>query len=74
MPRTGTQFPWKFSGRELEFRDSGEIPGRGLLLTEERQRDVMEETVAGNTCGGKPGSHGSKGILLSHAEGVEPSP
>ena len=34
-------------------------------MTEERQRDVMEETVAGNTCRGKPGSHGSKAILLS---------
>ena len=31
------------------------------------QRDVREETVVGNACGGKPGSHGSKEILLSHA-------
>ena len=29
--------------------------------------DVREETVVGNACGGKPGSHGSKAILLSHA-------
>ena len=29
--------------------------------------DVKEEIVAGNAGGGKPGSHGSKGILLSHA-------
>ena len=28
--------------------------------------DVREET-AGNACGGKPGSHGSKMTLLSHA-------
>ena len=28
--------------------------------------DVREETVVGNACGGKPGSHGSKAILLSH--------
>ena len=28
--------------------------------------DVREEIVVGNTCGGKPGSHGSKAILLSH--------
>ena len=27
--------------------------------------DVREETVAGNACGGNPGSHGSKVILLS---------
>ena len=36
--------------------------------------DVKEEIVVGNACGGKPGSHGSKVILLSHMEGVEPSP
>ena len=30
------------------------------------QGDVREETVVGNACGGKPGSHGSKEILLSH--------
>ena len=30
------------------------------------QADVREETVAGNACGGKPGSHGSKAILLNH--------
>jgi len=29
--------------------------------------NVREEIVVGNTCGGgKPGSHGSKVILLSH--------
>ena len=28
--------------------------------------DVREETVVGNACGEKPGSHGSKAILLSH--------
>ena len=28
--------------------------------------DVREEIMVGNGCGGKPGSHGSKGILLSH--------
>ena len=36
--------------------------------------DVREETVVGNACEGKLGSHGSKAILLSHAWGVEPSP
>ena len=43
---------------------------RGLLLTVERQTDrgyVREEVVLGNVCGGKPGSHGSKAVLLSHA-------
>ena len=37
-------------------------------------RDVRQEIVVGNACGRKPGSHGSKAILLSHAWGVEPSP
>ena len=32
------------------------------------------EIVMGNACGGKPGSHGSKVILLSQVYGVEPSP
>ena len=31
------------------------------------QGDVREETVVGNACGGTPGSHGSKAIVLSHA-------
>ena len=31
------------------------------------QGDVKKETVVGNACGGKPGNHGSKVILLSHA-------
>ena len=39
-----------------------------------REWDVREETVVGNACEGKLGSHGSKAILLSHAQGVEPSP
>ena len=38
------------------------------------QRDVREEIVVGNASGGKPGSHGSKVILLSHVLGVKPSP
>ena len=29
--------------------------------------DVREETVVGNACGGKPGSHGSEAVLLRHA-------
>ena len=27
--------------------------------------EVREEVVVGNACGGKPGSHGSKAILLT---------
>ena len=36
--------------------------------------DVRAEIVVGNACVGKPGSHGSKAILLSQRSGVEPSP
>ena len=38
------------------------------------QGDVREEIAVGNACGGKSGSHGSKAIPLSHAQGVEPAP
>ena len=40
-PWTGTQVPRRYNSWELEFRDCGAIPGRGLLLT------------AGGACGGK---------------------
>ena len=36
--------------------------------------DVREEIVVGNAWGGKPGSHGSKVILLSHTWRMETSP
>ena len=36
--------------------------------------DLREGIVVGNACGGKPGSQGSKVILLSDAKGMEPSP
>ena len=32
-----------------------------------READQGEEIVVGIACGGKPGSHGSKVILLSYA-------
>ena len=41
-----------------------------MLLTVKKQIKgsvVREEFVVGNAKGGKPGSHGSKAILLSHA-------
>ena len=46
---------------------------RASAAVDHRETDqgvVWEETVVGNVCGGKPGSHGSKAILLSH----EPPP
>ena len=37
------------------------------------QEDVREEAAVGNAPGGRPGSQGSKAILLT-AQGMEPSP
>ena len=36
--------------------------------------DVREETLVGNACVGKPVSQGNMVILLSLAEGMEPTP
>ena len=36
--------------------------------------DMREQTVVRNACGGKPGRHESKAILLGQAQEVEPSP
>ena len=76
IPWTGTQVPWRVqrlgagvwglwsNPRVRAAVDCGEtVPG-----------DVREEIVVGNACGGKPNSHGSKAILLSHAQGAELSP
>ena len=41
--------------------------GADVDCGETDQGDVKEEVVVGNGGGGKPGSHGSKAILLSHA-------
>ena len=41
---------------------------------EKDQGDVRKEIVVGNACGGKPSSHGSNVILMSHAKRVEPLP
>ena len=37
IPRQGPRSPGRCSSWELEFRDRGAIPGRGLLFTVERQ-------------------------------------
>ena len=50
-----------------DSRDCSAILGQRLLLTGQTyQGDVREETVLGNAFGGKPGSHGSQEIMLSH--------
>ena len=62
----GTWVSWKGSSWELEL---GSNPRASAAVDcEERNRgDVREGIVVQNACGGKPGSHGSKAILLSHA-------
>ena len=64
--------PWKAQWLGAGDWEYGVIPGRGLLLTVMKtdSREVREETVIGNACGGKLGSHGSKAMLLSHAFGL----
>ena len=39
------------------------------MTAETDGENVREETVVRKACKGKPGSHGSKVILLSHAQG-----
>ena len=41
--------------------------GAAVDCKERDKGDVRKEIVVGNAIGGKPGSHGSKVILLSHA-------
>ena len=67
-PGQGRRCPGRCSPWELEFRDYGAIPRVRATVhcRETDQGDVREETVVGKACGGKPGSHGSKVILLSH--------
>ena len=65
---TGTLAPWK--GQQLGAGVWGvwsDPRARAAVDCGEKDReDVREEIVVGNAGGGKPGSHGSKVILLSH--------
>ena len=72
-PQTGRQSPWQVQQLEAGVKGLWSNPRARVAVDcgEMDQRDVREETVVGNACGGKPGSHGSKAILPSHEEGVE---
>ena len=74
--RTGTQVPWKVQllGGGVQGLWNNPRVRAAVDCREMDRGDVREDIVVGNACGGKPGSHGSKAILLSHTEGVEPSP
>ena len=69
IPWTGTQVPWKVQQLGAGVQGLWINPRvRAAVDCRETDRgDVREETVVGNACGGKLGSHGSKAILLSHA-------
>ena len=65
---TGMQVPWKVQrlGAGVQGLWSNPRATAAVDCRETDRGDVREETVVGNACGGKPGSHGSKAILLSH--------
>ena len=69
VPWTGTQVPWKAQqlGAEVQGLCSNPRERAAVDFGEMDRGDVREETVVGNACGGKLGSHGSKAVTLSHA-------
>ena len=68
IPQTGTLVPWKVQwlGAGVSVLRSNPRVRAAIECREMDQGDVREEIVMGNASGGKPGSHGSKAILLSH--------
>ena len=68
IPQTGTLVPWKVQwlGAGVSVLWSNPRVRAAIECREMDQGDVREEIVMGNASGGKPGSHGSKAILLSH--------
>ena len=71
IPRTETLVSWKPQqlGAGVQGLWSNPTVRAAVDCGETDPGDVREEIVVGNACGGKPGNHGSKGILLSHAWG-----
>ena len=69
IPQTGMQVPWKAQRLRAGVDGLWSNPRARAAVDcgEMDQGEVRKETVVGNTCGGKKGSHGSKAILLSHA-------
>ena len=65
---TGTLVPWKVQQLGAGVKGLWSNPrARAAVDCRETDRgDVREKIVVRNACGGKPGSHGSKMILLSH--------
>ena len=67
-PRAGTLAPWKGQqlGAEVWGLWSDPRARAAVDCGKTDQEDVREDILVGNAGGGKPGSHGSKAILLSH--------
>ena len=68
-PQTGTQVPWKGQQRGARVQGLWNNPRAWAAVDcgETDPGDVREEILVRNSCGGKPGTHGSKVILLSQA-------
>ena len=64
VPQTETQVPWKPQRLGAGVWGLWSDP-RVRTAVDCGETNVREEIVVGNACGGKPGSHGSKVILLS---------
>ena len=61
--------PWNVwqIGSRIQGLESNPRERFAVYYGEMARGDMKEETAVGNDCGGKPGSHGGKAILLSHA-------
>ena len=68
IPRTGLQVLWKAKRLQAGVSGSGSNPTERAAVDcgGTDQGDVREKIVVQNACEGKPGSHGSKAIPLSH--------
>ena len=73
-PWTGTLVPWKAQrlGAGVWGLWSSPRARAAVDCRDTDWGDVREEIMVGNASGGTPGSHGSKEILLSHTQVVEP--
>ena len=69
IPQTGMWVPWKAQQLGAGVWGVWSDPRLRAAVDcgETDQGEVREEIMVGNACGGKPGSHGHKEILLSHA-------
>ena len=69
IPWTGMQVPWKVQwlGAGVQGLWSDPRARAAANCAETDGEEVRKEIVVGNACGGKPGSHENKAMLLSRA-------